>query len=178
MRRAAAIGFVIAAGVATALGGSVGCHEGNGLGAGDMTTVDLLPPADLEPAPDLVPPPNCGKIVFCAIGCLGGGGIGLPGGGGAGGIGGGGAGGSAGDLGAANPIGCVLGCGQNAPPAEVTAALSLIVCAAQNCLSTADGGTSGGGGTLGILQCLQMSCPSQLNACHGIGISASTPSPL
>ena len=163
MRRAAAIGFVIAAAMATALGGGVGCHEGNGLGGGDMTTVDLLPPADLEPPPDLVPPPNCGKIVFCALGCLGGGGIGLPGtGGGAGGTGGG----SGGDMSAANPIGCVLGCGTNAPSTEVTAALSLIVCAAQNCLSS-DGGT---GNTLGILQCLQTSCPSQLSACHGLGI--------
>ncbi|HEX6838003.1 MAG TPA: hypothetical protein VF334_15605 [Polyangia bacterium] len=159
MRRAAAIGFVIAAAMASALGGSIGCHEGNGLGAGDMTEVDLLPPPDLEPAPDLIPPPNCGKIVFCALGCLGGGGIGLPGTGGGG-----------GDMSGANPIGCVLGCGTNAPPAEVTAALSLIACAAQNCLA-ADGG-AGGGGQLGILQCLQMSCPSQLNACHGIGISA------
>lgn len=158
MRRAAAIGFVIAAAMATALGGGVGCHEGNGLGAADMTEVDLLPPADLVPSPDLVPPPNCGKIVFCALGCLGGGGIGLPGGGGGGG----------GDMSGANPVGCVLGCGQNAPPAEVTAALSLIVCAAQNCLS-ADGGATGGN-PLGILQCMQTSCPSQLTACHGLGL--------
>jgi hypothetical protein len=70
----------------------------------------------------------------------------------------------------ANPLGCVLGCGQNAPSTEVTAAVSLVLCAAQNCLS-ADGGTSGGG-QLGILMCLQKSCPTQLNACHGIGISA------
>ena len=157
MKRVVAIGLVIAAAMASALGGGVGCHEGNGLGGADMTEVDLLPPADLVPPVDLVPPPNCGKIVFCAIGCLGGGGIGLPGTGGGG-----------GDMSGANPIGCVLGCGTNAPPAEINAALGLILCAAQNCLS-ADGGT---GNQLGILQCLQMSCPMQLNACHGIGISA------
>jgi hypothetical protein len=158
VRRAFAIGFVIAAAMATALGGGVvGCHEGNGLGAADMTEVDLLPPADLIPPVDLVPPPNCGKIVFCALGCLGGGGI--PG------VGGGTGGG--GDMSGANPVGCVLGCGQNAPPAEVQAALGLIVCAAQSCLS-GDGGT---GLSLGVIQCLQMSCPSQLTACHGLGIS-------
>ena len=150
MRGALAIGFVALAAIATALGGSVGCHEGNGLGAGDMTAVDLLPPADLVPPVDLVPPPNCGKIVFCALGCLGGG---IPGGGGGG------------DMSGANPIGCVLGCGQNAPPAEVTAALSLIACAAQNCLS-ADGGA---GNQLGILQCLQKSCPMQIAGCKGLG---------
>ena len=162
MRRAAAIGFVIAAAMATALGGGVGCHEGNGLGGGDMTTVDLLPPADLEPPPDLVPPPNCGKIVFCALGCLGGGGIGCRAPAAARGTGGG----SGGDMSAANPIGCVLGCGTDAPPAEVTAALSLIACAAQNCLSC----RRRHGQQLGILQCLQTSCPSQLSACHGLGI--------
>ena len=155
MRRAAGIVFVVAAAMATALGGVVGCHEGNGLGGADMTEVDLLPPPDLLPPVDLVPPPNCGKIVFCAIGCLGGGGLGLPGGGGGG------------DMSGSNPVSCELGCFQNAPPAESSAAFALIGCAAQNCLS-ADGGTSG---TLGILQCLQMSCPSQLKACHGIGIS-------
>lgn len=156
MKRAVGIGLVMAAAMAAALGGGVGCHEGNGLGAADMSSVDLLPPADLLTPPDLVPPPNCGKIVFCALGCLGGGGIGLPGG----------TGGGGGDMSGANPIGCVLGCGQNAPPAEVTAALGLIVCAAQSCLA-ADGGSSG---TLGILQCLQMSCPTQLMACHGLGL--------
>jgi hypothetical protein len=156
VRGAIGVGFVIAAAIATALGGGVGCHEGNGLGAADMTEVDLLPPADLVPPVDLTPPPNCGKIVFCALGCLGGGGI--PG------IGGGGGGG---DMSGANPIGCVLGCGQNAPPAEVGAALSLIGCAAQNCLA-ADGGTSG---QLGIFMCLQQSCPMQLAACHGLGFS-------
>ncbi len=158
MKRAAGIVFVIAAAMATALGGAVGCQEGNGLGGADMTEVDLLPPADLVPTPDLVPPPNCGKIVFCAISCLGGGGIGLPGTGG----------GGAGDMSGANALGCVLGCGQNAPAAEVTAALSLMLCAAQSCLA-ADGG-AGGGGTLGILTCLQTSCPSQLSACHGLGL--------
>ena len=157
MRRAAGICFVIAAAMATALGGGMGCHEGNGLGAADMTEVDLLPPPDLVPPVDMVPPPNCGKIVFCALGCLGGGGLGLPGTGGGGG----------GDMSGANPLGCVLGCGQNAPPAEVQAALGLILCAAQSCLA-ADGGSSG---TLGIFQCLQMSCPMQLQACHGLGIS-------
>lgn len=157
--RAVMMALVATAAMATALGGGVvGCHEGNGLQAGDMTEgPDLMPPADLELPPDLVPPPNCGKIVFCALGCLGGGGI--PG------VGGGG-GGASSDMGA-NPIGCVLGCGQNAPPTEVTAALSLIACAAQGCLA-ADGG-AGGGGQLGVLQCLQMKCPMQLAACKGLG---------
>jgi hypothetical protein len=66
-----------------------------------------------------------------------------------------------------NPIGCVLGCGAGAPASEVTSAISLVVCAAQSCLS-ADGGTSG---TLGIFQCLENNCPSQLMACKGLGIS-------
>jgi hypothetical protein len=155
VKRAALMAVVAMAAMASALGGGmVGCHEGNGLGAGDMTEgPDLLPPADLMPPPDLVPPPNCGKIVFCALGCLGTG---------VGGIGGGAGGG---DMSGANPIGCVLGCGQNAPPAEVTAALSLIGCAAQNCLA-ADGGA---GGQLAIFQCLQMSCPMQLAGCKGLG---------
>ncbi|MGZ3427506.1 MAG: hypothetical protein ACXVCV_12695 [Polyangia bacterium] len=155
MTRALVMALVAMAAMASALGGGVmGCHEGNGLGAGDMLEgVDLLPPADLELPPDLVPPPNCGKIVFCALGCLGTGG--LTGGGGA----------SGGDMSGANPIGCVLGCGQNAPAAEVTAALSLIGCAAQNCLA-ADGGA---GGQLAIFQCLQMSCPMQLAGCKGLG---------
>jgi hypothetical protein len=150
--RAIMMAVVAMAAMATALGsGMVGCHEGNGLGAGDMSEgVDLLPPADLELPPDLVPPPNCGKIVFCALGCLGTGGIGGVGGG------------ASGDMSGANPISCVLGCGQNAPAAEVTAALSLIGCAAQNCLS-ADGGQ------LAIFQCLQMSCPTQLAGCKGLG---------
>jgi hypothetical protein len=156
MRSVAGLVFVMAAAMGLALGGGSGCTEGNGLGAADMTEVDMLPPADLRPPVDLLPPPNCGKIVFCALGCLGGGGIG--------GIGGGTGGG---DMSGANPIGCVLGCGQNAPPAEVGAALSLIGCAAQNCLA-ADGGTSG---QLGIFMCLQQSCPMQLAACHGLGFS-------
>jgi hypothetical protein len=143
--------------MATALGGGVGCHEGNGLGAADMVAgPDMVPPADMVPPVDMVPPPNCGKIVFCALGCLGGGII--PGGGGT----------AGGDMSGANPIGCVLGCGQNAPPAEVTAALSLIACAAQSCLAT-DGG-SGAGGQLGLFQCLQNSCPTQLTGCKGLGI--------
>lgn len=147
------LGVVVAAALAgAALGG--GCHEGNGLGGADMTEVDLLPPADLVPPVDLTPPPNCGKIVYCALGCLGGGGIGIGGG-----IGGGAGGG---DMSGANPIGCVLGCGQNAPASEVTAALALIGCAAQSCLS-ADGGAGN------ILQCLQSSCPSQIAACKGLG---------
>jgi len=154
MKHAFGLVFVMAAAMGLALGGGSGCTEGNGLGAGDMTEVDMVPPADLVPPVDLLPPPNCGKIVFCALTCLGGGGLG--------GIGGGTGGG---DMSGANPIGCVLGCGQNAPPAEVTAALSLIACAAQNCLS-ADGGTSN---QLGILQCLQTSCKSQVSACKGLG---------
>jgi hypothetical protein len=157
VRGAIGVGLIVTAAIAAALGGGVGCNEGNGLGAGDMTQVDLLPPADLVPPVDLVPPPNCGKIVFCALGCLGGGGI--PG------VGGGGA---SSDMSGANAIGCVLGCGQNAPPAEVTSALTLIACAAQSCLA-ADGGASGGG-QLGILQCLQTQCPMQLAACKGLGI--------
>jgi hypothetical protein len=159
VRGAAGLAFVAACAMATALAGGVGCHEGNGLGAADMIEgPDLLPPADLLTPPDLVPPPNCGKIVFCALGCLGGG---------LGGIGGtGGTGGSVGDMSGANPLGCVLGCGQGAPSSEVTSAVALVLCAAQNCLS-ADGGTSG---TLGIFQCLQTSCPMQLSACKGLGI--------
>jgi hypothetical protein len=158
MRSVAGLAFVMAAAMGLALGGGSGCTEGNGLGAADMTEVDMLPPADLLPSVDLLPPPNCGKIVFCALGCLGGG---------LGGIGGtGGTGGSAGDMSGANPLGCVLGCGQGAPSSEVTSAVALVLCAAQNCLS-ADGGTSG---TLGIFQCLQTACPMQLSACKGLGI--------
>ncbi len=143
--------------MATALGGGVGCSEGNGLGGADMTPpVDMTPPPDLVPPPDLLPPPNCGQIVFCAIGCLGGSALG--------GIGGGG---SGGDMSGSNPISCVLGCGSGASSTDVTAALSLIVCAAQNCLA-ADGGTSG---TIGILQCLTTSCSSQVSACPGLGFS-------
>ena len=63
-------------------------------------------------------------------------------------------------------IGCVLGCGQNAPPDQVTAALSLVACAAQNCLA----GDAGSGGQLGVIQCLTTSCPTQLAACPGLGI--------
>ncbi|HXU71899.1 MAG TPA: hypothetical protein VN947_21340 [Polyangia bacterium] len=157
MRGAVGVALVAVCAMATALGG-VGCHEGNGLGAADMTMVDMTPPADLLPPVDLLPPPNCGQIVFCALGCLGGGGLG-----GIGGIGGGGGGG---DMAGSNPISCVLGCGSGASSTDVTAAISLVVCAAGSCLA-ADGGASG---TLGILQCLQMSCPSQLSACHGLGL--------
>jgi len=159
VRGALAVGFVAACAMAMALGGVVGCHEGNALGGGDMTEVDMVTPADLQTPPDLLPPPNCGQIVFCALGCLGGG---L---GGIGGIGGGG--GAASDMSGSNPVSCVLGCGSGAQPADVTAAISLVVCAAQNCLS-ADGGTSG---TIGVLQCLSKSCPTQLSGCKGIGIS-------
>src|SRR5262249_57077838 len=118
---------------------------------------DLLPSPDLIPPPDMVPPPNCGKIVFCALGCLGGG---------LGGIGGGGGGGLPSGDGGANAIGCVLGCGQNAPPDQITAALSLVACAAQNCLA----GDAGTGGQLGVIQCLTTNCPTQLAACPGLGI--------
>jgi hypothetical protein len=156
MRSVVGLAFVMAAAMGLALCGGSGCTEGNGLGAGDMTEVDMVPPADLVPPVDLLPPPNCGKIVFCALGCLGGGGLG-----GIGGIGGGGG----GDMSGANPITCVLGCGTGAPQSEVTAALSLIACAAQNCLS-ADGGTSN---QLGILTCLQTSCSAQVMACKGLG---------
>ncbi|MDB4968585.1 MAG: hypothetical protein JWN44_4274 [Myxococcales bacterium] len=115
-----------------------GCHQGNGLGAGDLSEpVDLSEP-DLLPPVDMVPPPTCGKIVFCAFMC-----------------------------GTTN-LTCVLGCGQSAPAAEVGAALSLVGCAAQNCLAS----DMGAGGMLQILQCLQDKCPMQLNACSGIGIGA------
>jgi len=118
------------------------CSQGNGLGE-----ADLAPPADLQepdllPPVDMVPPPNCGKIVFCAFMC-----------------------------GTTN-LQCVLGCGTSAPPAEVTAALSLFACAAQNCLA-ADMGA--GGGQLQILQCLQDKCPMQLDACHGLGFTSKEP---
>ena len=156
MKGFAGVAFVAACAMVTALGGGTGCTEGNGLGAADMTPpVDMTPPPDLVPAPDLLPPPNCGQIVFCALGCLGGGIGGLGGGGGA-----------AADMSGSNPISCVLGCGTGASSTDVTAALSLIVCAAQSCLA-ADGGTSG---ELGILQCLETSCSSQVLACHGLGI--------
>jgi hypothetical protein len=126
-----------------------GCHEGNDL-ALTPPVADLAEVPDLLPPPDMVPPPNCGKIVFCALGCLGGGLGGLGGGGSV-------------DGGGLN-LGCVLGCAQNAPPAQVSAALSLVACAAQSCLQN---GTSGGG--LGIFQCLSTSCPSQLSMCQGLG---------
>ena len=148
VKRALLMAIVAVAAMSSAIGGGVGCHEGNGLGAADLEpALDLLPAP--PPPPDLSPPPNCGKIVFCALACLGGG-IGVGGGGG--------------DMSGANPVGCVLGCGQNAPTAEVTAALSLIACAAQNCL--ADGGSSG---QLGMLQCLQTSCAAQVKGCKGLG---------
>jgi len=159
--RGLALSLAVAVGAMLAVGGGA-CHEGNGLQLGDLTpppdllTVDLLPPVDM------VPPPNCGKIVFCALGCLGGG-LGGIGGGGTG--GGGGLGGGSGD-GGANPLGCVLGCGQNAPPDQVTAALGLVICAATNCLA-GDGGTSG---QLGVFQCIADKCPMQLAACPGLGI--------
>jgi hypothetical protein len=114
------------------------CSQGNDLGAGDLSEPPDLEEPDLLPPPDMVPPPTCGKIVFCAFMC-----------------------------GTTN-LQCVLGCGTSAPPAEVTAALSLIGCAAQNCLA----GDMGAGGMLQILQCLQTNCPMQLNACHGLGIGA------
>jgi hypothetical protein len=118
-----------------------GCTQGNGLG-GAPPPPDLLGPVDMVPPPDLVPPKTCGKIVGCALMCIGSGGL---------------------DAGLGN-AGCVLGCGQGAPPAEVGAALSLIACAAQNCLS---GGT---GNQLQIFQCLLTSCPMQLAGCQGLGI--------
>jgi hypothetical protein len=114
------------------------CSQGNGLGAGDLSEPLDLQEPDLLTPPDMVPPPTCGKIVFCAFQC-----------------------------GTTN-LQCVLGCGTSAPPAEVTAALSLIACAAQSCLA----GDMGAGGMLQILQCLQMSCPMQLDACHGLGIGS------
>ena len=127
-----------------------GCHQGNGLGQGDLSPpADLLPAPDLTPPPDMVPPPTCGKIVFCALQCLGGAGLG---------------GGGAADAGVAN-LGCVLGCGQNAPPAQVTAALTLVGCAAQNCLQNGAGGNQ-----LQIFMCLSMKCSTQLAGCQGIGI--------
>jgi hypothetical protein len=119
----------------------VGCHQGNGLG-GPPPPPDLLGPVDMVPPPDLVPPTTCGKIVSCALMCIGSGGL---------------------DAGLGN-AGCVLGCGTGAPPAEVGAALSLIACAAQNCLA---GGT---GNQLQIFQCLLTSCPTQLAGCNGLGL--------
>lgn len=118
-----------------------GCHQGNGLGTPPPADMAEIP--DLLPAPDLVPPPNCGQIVGCALKCIGSGGL---------------------DAGLAN-AGCVLGCGQNAPPAEVGAALNLVGCAAQNCLQ---GG--GGGNQLQLFQCLLTKCPMQLSACKGLGL--------
>jgi hypothetical protein len=87
-----------------------GCHQGNGLSAGDLSTPeDMTTPPDLQPPPDMVPPPNCGKIAFCAITC------------------------------GTQNLTCLGGCFQNAPPMALQEAGTLVACAAQNCLQ-ADGG--------------------------------------
>jgi hypothetical protein len=108
------------------------CDQGNGLDAPDLQAPDDLAEVDLLPEPDLLPGPSCGQIVFCALQC------------------------------GTQNLTCVLGCGQNADPQQVGAALALVACAAQNCLSV-------DGGQLQIFQCLGEHCRTQLMNCEGLG---------
>lgn len=75
-------------------------------------------------------------------------------------------------------VSCVVQCGvgnltcdpmciQGADPTAIAQAGALTLCAVQNCISFTDGG-AGGGGMLGIFQCLIANCQMQVANCSGL----------
>jgi hypothetical protein len=108
---------------------------------GALAPADLATP-DLAMSVDLSMPdlagPSCGAIVTCIFGC-----------------------------GVSN-LTCSQGCISGAQPAQIQAAGVLAICAATNCLSTADGGAGGLGNPLQLITCLGSKCSSEAAGCPGL----------
>ncbi|HEY7957229.1 MAG: hypothetical protein ACHQ17_00460 [Polyangia bacterium] len=123
------------------LASGLACNEGHE----ELAPPDLAAQSDLAPARDLSMPdllgPSCGKIILCILQC-----------------------------GVTN-VQCDQTCVAGAQPAAIEQAGALALCAAQNCLQS-DGGLSLGGGNpsdlLGIISCLQQSCPNEVNSCSDL----------
>lgn len=125
--------------IALAMSG-LACNEG----PEELAPPDLAAASDLAIAHDLAMPdllgPSCGKIVLCILQC-----------------------------GVTN-ISCDQACVAGAQTAAIQQAGALALCAAQNCLQS-DGGVSFGSNPsdlLGIINCLQQSCPNEVNSCSDL----------